>query len=266
MDVKAALWSLVAVLTTSSEVWPPAGTLREPHAIQFRLRPLSGSGGTPADGVTCQSWRLGVETNNVRDWKTIPASCESYVGHYMLGGLYREDSAVVAAEAAAYAEGLQLGGDGKVDVWVFDVDETTLSNLPYYAQHGFGVEEYNNTLFQAWVDEGTAPALPESLKLYKKLVSLGIKIVFLTGRWEEKREITSANLKAEGFHTWEKLILKGEADEASTALVYKTAARKKMEEEGYRIVGNMGDQWSDILGVPEGGRTFKLPDPMYYLS
>ncbi|KAE8802877.1 Stem 28 kDa glycoprotein [Hordeum vulgare] len=25
-----------------------------------------------------------------------------------------------------------------MEVWVFDIDETTLSNLPYYAKHGFG--------------------------------------------------------------------------------------------------------------------------------
>ena len=59
----------------------------------------------------------------------MPLSCEAYVGHYMLGHLYRQDSKVVTNEAALYAEGLNLTKDGK-DVWVFDIDETTLSNLP----------------------------------------------------------------------------------------------------------------------------------------
>jgi hypothetical protein len=78
-----------------------------------------------------------VETNNIRDWYSIPAECRSYVRDYMYGDLFRQDCAVVAREAAAYAEGLELGGDGK-EVWVFDVDDTTLSNLPYYADTGFG--------------------------------------------------------------------------------------------------------------------------------
>ena len=56
---------------------------------------------------------------------------------YMLGGHYRRDSRAVVNEAIADAEGLKLSGEGK-EVWVFDVDETTVSNLPYYAKHGFG--------------------------------------------------------------------------------------------------------------------------------
>jgi len=87
--------------------------------------------------ASCASWRLGVETNNIRDWYSIPAECRSYVRDYMYGDLFRQDCAVVAGEAAAYAEGLELGGDGK-EVWVFDVDDTTLTNLPYYADTGFG--------------------------------------------------------------------------------------------------------------------------------
>ena len=55
----------------------------------------------------------------------------------MLGYQYREDSKVVTNQAIVYAQSLKLKGDGK-DVWVFDIDETTLSNLPYYAEHGFG--------------------------------------------------------------------------------------------------------------------------------
>jgi len=39
-----------------------------------------------------------------------------------------------------------------------------------------------------------------------------------------------------------------------------------LEEEGWRIIGNSGDQWSDILGTNTGDRTFKLPDPLYYIA
>lgn len=56
------------------------------------------------------------------------------------------------------------------------------------------------------------------------------------------------------------------SSDGSTALVYKSNQRKKVEESGYKIVGNMGDQWSDILGTNTGNRTFKLPDPMYYIA
>jgi hypothetical protein len=103
------------------------------------LRPTVGSAGDLGrlGGVPCDSWRLAVEAYNKRDWRTVPAACEGYVGHYMLGGHYRRDSSAVVDEAVAYAEGLKLSGESK-EVWVFDMDETALSTLPYYAADGFG--------------------------------------------------------------------------------------------------------------------------------
>ncbi|OWM76522.1 hypothetical protein CDL15_Pgr005486 [Punica granatum] len=167
------------------------------------------------------------------------------------------------AGVPSQASGLDVKGDGK-DVWIFDTDETSLSNLPYYARHGFGVEKYNSTLFNAWVEEGKAPALPETLRLYKKLQSLGIKPVFITGRTEDQRNVTKSNLLRAGYHSWEKLVLK--ASSYPTAVAYKSSQREQIEKSGYRIIGNIGDQWSDLLGSHAGNRTFKLPDPMYYIS
>ena len=126
---------LVAAIATALAGSSCDASSSEIHA----LRPQMGSGGELASrgGVACDSWVLGVEAHNVRDWKTVPANCEGYVGHYMLGGHYRQDSKVVVDEALAYAGTLKLAGKGK-EVWVFDIDETSLSNLPYYAKHGFG--------------------------------------------------------------------------------------------------------------------------------
>ncbi|KAJ6914008.1 HAD superfamily [Populus alba x Populus x berolinensis] len=55
----------------------------------------------------------------------------------MTGDGYRSDSEVAASYALGFAKTVEIAGDGK-DAWVFDVDETLLSNLPYYAVHGFG--------------------------------------------------------------------------------------------------------------------------------
>ncbi|KAH9714037.1 Stem 28 kDa glycoprotein [Citrus sinensis] len=127
-------------------------------------------------------------------------------------------------------------------------------------------DQFNSTLFHEWVETAKAPPLPESLKLYKKLLSLGIKIVFLTGRHEDQRNATETNLKHAGFDTWEKLILKGSSYSEETAVVHKSSERKKFTMKGYRIIGNIGDQWSDLLGTDTGNRAFKPPDPMYYIS
>lgn len=85
----------------------------------------------------CTSWRFGVEANNLSPWKTIAEECGDYVREYMRGRGYRLDLKRVSDEAVLYLTSLNLSGDGK-SAWVFDVDETLLSNLPYYAQHGYG--------------------------------------------------------------------------------------------------------------------------------
>ncbi|KAK3137319.1 hypothetical protein QOZ80_5BG0450770 [Eleusine coracana subsp. coracana] len=272
------LVALVAVGCSSCSAWdlkirmPTVHTVAEhleeevAAPLIHALRPVLGSGGELGSraGVPCDSWRLAVEAYNKRDWKTVPAECESYVGHYMLGEQYRRDSRVVVDEAIAYAQSLKLAGNGK-DVWVFDIDETSLSNLPYYATHGFGSRPYNATSFNGYVLDGSAPALPETKRLFKKLVSLGIKPVFLTGRTEDQRAITVKNLRRQGYSGWEKLLLKPLGVKVA-AVAYKSGERQKLQDAGYVIVGNIGDQWSDILGAPEGARTFKLPDPMYYIG
>lgn len=56
--------------------------------------------------------------------------------------------------------------------------------------------------------EGKAPAIPAALRLYNTLISLKIKVVFLSGTLEVFREVRIRNLKKVGYHTWEKLILK----------------------------------------------------------
>ena len=62
------------------------------------------------------------------------------------------------------------------------------------------------------------------------------------------------------------LILGRTPDEhGKLATLYKSEKRSEMEREGYRILGNSGDQWSDILGTAMSTRSFKLPNPMYYI-
>lgn len=124
-NMKVLLLFLVATFLVKSQA-------DIPNPIHL-LRPRSGVGGQHVAGLNCLSWQLAVETNNRRSFGTVPQECEDYVGHYMLGAQYREDCKYVAATAYEYAKSLQLKGDGK-DIWVFDLDETTLSNLPYYAR------------------------------------------------------------------------------------------------------------------------------------
>nr|GMD35471.1 acid phosphatase 1-like [Ipomoea batatas] len=124
---------------------------------------------------------------------------------------------------------------------------------------------YNSTKFNEWVSEAKSPAIPASLRFYNVLLSLGIRPVFLTGVREVQREARTTNLLQAGYQNWEKLILKG-VNETRSGVVFKSGKRTELVNAGYRIVGNMGDQWSDLLGADAGDRTFKVPDPMYYIG
>ncbi|KAG9146836.1 hypothetical protein Leryth_005148 [Lithospermum erythrorhizon] len=255
------LFFLLALITATTQANP------NPNPNQFHLlRMKTGSAGIKVPQMNCLSWRLAVETNNLQNWKLVPMQCENYVGNYMLGKQYRLDCEAVADAAIEYANSLSIPKDGR-SIWVFDIDETTLSNLPYYARAdvAFGAIPYNEEMFNEWVGEGKAPAIPAMLALYQKLLSLGIKAVFLSGTNDKYTDVRIKNLKEAGYTSWEKLILKGPSD-PSSAVLYKGSKRTELVKAGYRIVGNIGDQWSDLIGEDVGDRTFKVPDPMYYIG
>ncbi|XP_059432484.1 acid phosphatase 1-like, partial [Corylus avellana] len=151
-------------------------------------------------------------------------------------------------------------GDGK-DAWIFDVDDTLLSTVPYYKKHGFGGEKLNSTSLEAWMKESKAP-----LKLFHEIKDGGFKIFLVSSRKETLRSSTVDNLIKVGYHGWKTLILRGLEDEFMEVQRYKSKARQNMINEGYHIWGIIGDQWSSFEGTPRAERTFKLPNSIYYLA
>ncbi|XP_031478896.1 acid phosphatase 1-like [Nymphaea colorata] len=252
---------LFVLITVGFNVCADAGRIRQ--VVPQAVHPAE-DGADSGDGMFCPSWHFAVETNDAGFWATVPSRCVGYVKQYLTGGRYESDSAMVSFKAAEFARGVEIAGDGK-DAWVFDIDETLLSNLPYYAANGFGSEAFNEATFDEWADEGIAPALPESLKLYKVLKSLGFELFLLTGRSEPQRNVTVSNLLFAGYDSWNRLILRAKEDQGKPAILYKSERRLEMEKEGYRIHGSSGDQWSDLLGFAIATRSFKLPNPMYYI-
>ncbi|XP_061371270.1 acid phosphatase 1 isoform X2 [Gastrolobium bilobum] len=212
-------------------------------------------------GEYCDSWRLAVETNNAGVWKRVPACCARFVEEYVTGEPYSRDSEVIGDLSSAFAKSVRLGGDGR-DAWVFDIDETLVSNVPYYKDIGFGSEVFNETSFDHWVNLAEAPALPASLRLYNELQELGFKIFLITGRSEYQRNATETNLLFAGYQNWERLFLRGSSDQGKPAIIYKSQKRAELVNEGYRVHGSSGDQWSDLWGFAVASRSFKLPNPM----
>ncbi|GLT61525.1 hypothetical protein SLA2020_342260 [Shorea laevis] len=217
------------------------------------------------DDLYCDSWRLSVETNNAGGWTSIPSQCRLFVQDYMTGKRYASDSEIVANYSLSFASSVEIAADG-TDAWVFDIDETLLSNLRYYELHGFGSETFDEKSWDEWVELAEAPALPASLNLYNQLKKMGFKIFLLTGRNENQRNVTAKNLLFAGFTNWERLILRGPSDQGKLAISYKSEKRSELVNEGYRIHGSSGDQWSHLLGFALAHRSFKLPNPMYFIG
>lgn len=144
---------------------------------------------------------------------------------------------------------------------IFDIDETVLSNYADEKSISFG---YIPKLYHEWVIQADAPAIPQTKRLYNFLVDRGFTIIFLTGRKHDEYQATIRNLKNQGFLQFEKLIVRQPHEVTLTAKMYKTNRRKALTQEGYHIVGCIGDQTSDLEGACSGHRV-KVPNYRYMI-
>ena len=182
---------------------------------------------------------------------------------YVDSGRYDEDIATVAQSVMPYltqraqSAALAAGPRERLAI-VLDIDETILSNLPHMRALDFGDVASE---WIAWVARAEAPAIEPVKKIFIAARRLRIDVIFLSGRRERDRPGTEQNLRGVGVWDYAGLVLRPE-DSRETNREFKTAARRKLREEGWTIVANVGDQASDL----EGGyaeRTFKLPAPFY---
>jgi predicted secreted acid phosphatase len=147
---------------------------------------------------------------------------------------------------------------------VLDIDETSLSNWSVEQKDDFG---YIPADSNDCVKQRCGKAIAETLQLFKEAESQKVvKVFFITGRPELQRADTEANLKAEGYDHWEGLALRLDGDsKLHTVTEYKSGERAKIVSLGYRIVLNVGDQMSDLLGEPMADHSVKLPNPFYLI-
>jgi len=190
------------------------------------------------------------------------------VGAYVDSGRYEADVAAVVTQARAYLES-RIARGGKLAI-VLDIDETSLSNLPSLRANDWGFilsgpcEPPNAPCgLGAWIALARAEPIKPVLALARFAREHGVAVFFLTGRPERLRAATERNLQAAGYE-WTGVLLKPDAMRTTSAVEQKAAERKKLVEQGYTIVVNMGDQMSDL----DGGfaeRTYKLPNPFYFV-
>jgi hypothetical protein len=146
---------------------------------------------------------------------------------------------------------------------VLDIDETSLSNYTNLAATNF-----TNTTGQLAIGVigGNDPVIQPTLDLYNFAKSHGVAVFFITGRPASiplVRTQTEANLHSAGYQNWDGLILNPTI--GGSAIPYKSGERAKIEQQGFNIVANVGDQESDLRGG-HADRAFKLPNPYYFIG
>jgi hypothetical protein len=150
-------------------------------------------------------------------------------------------------------------GHGRKLALVLDIDETSLSNYDAIQKDNFTF----GTNSQAEATAETGVKIPSTLELFNLAKQNGVAVFFITGRREATRAHTESNLRREGYDGWQQLFLKPDAS-TDTTVQYKSGARANIESQGYRIVANVGDQYSDLAGGHED-IGFKLANPFYFL-
>ena len=166
---------------------------------------------------------------------------------------------------------------GKKPALVFDVDDTTLWT---YDMEDAGMHfNFDPALQDVYVQGERFPAVPATVAFEKKAAAMGFAIFGLTGRSDDQKSATLANLAKVGFtgftadRFYTKWTGKGTSRQPSyitcvtakcTTVEYKAGTRTHIESQGYDIALNLGDQWSDLQGG-HARHYLKLPNPTYYL-
>jgi acid phosphatase len=180
------------------------------------------------------------------------------IAYYECGCLEKELDQALAQGKALFKERARH----EKQVVIFDIDETAITEYCNTRAISFG---YIPSLADEWAHKGTAKVIPQMLALYRFLQEQGYKIVFLTGRPESQREATLAKLEEEGYTNSELVLLRPCMARHMPAAPFKEKMRLFLVEQGYEIVGSIGDQISDMSGLYVG-KTLKLPNYMYVIE
>jgi predicted secreted acid phosphatase len=194
---------------------------------------------------------------------TIPASTSNYAKQMQ--------QIVDGAESYLAAAARGYHGPGHPAV-VFDIDDTLLNTYDYTLASQFG---YNAATNQIWIDNAAFPAVFDMPQLVTFAADHGYSVFFITGRPQAQTAATIKDLTTVGYAAPQTghLFLKPSTPPSylqcakapsCTTIEYKSGTRKYISSQGYTIVADFGDQYSDLLGG-DAGHQVKLPNPMYYL-
>ncbi len=227
------------------------------------LAPMVAAAQTPAAQPSHAIFITDAAAERIPNLDLLKAELKSYHDCTCTCGCYAHDLNLQADRAIAFlrSRAAHRRPHEKLAM-ILDIDETSLSNYKELLQSGF---TYRKPEFDAWVNSAQAPAIPGTLRLYREAQRLGVAVFFITGRPTSQRAATERNLRAQGYEHWQNLILRPPSTGSESVDAFKSAARARIAAQGYTLILNVGDQWSDLKGTPEAEYNVKYPDPFYYL-
>jgi predicted secreted acid phosphatase len=157
---------------------------------------------------------------------------------------------------------------------VLDVDDTSLLTYNYELEVGFNYTPASNDAYIQNKDMAPVFGMPA---LTNWAAKQGVTVFWITGRPESQRAASVRNLRTAGYtsaadpaHFFLKNKVATDYLPCSaptytcSTVDYKAGTRAHIEAEGYDIIANFGDQYSDLSGG-HADKSFKLPNPMYYV-
>ena len=142
---------------------------------------------------------------------------------------------------------------------VLDIDDTSLSLYYYERILGFDLTQKEIAFI---MEKTNPPAIQATLSLYNFAKNHGIAVFFISGRHEAWRAAAVRSLQAAGYKNWDGLYLRPDNYNYKSIIPFKSSTRKLLRSQGYNIIGNIGDQVSDLVGE-NIQCAFKLPNPYY---
>ncbi|TDI71815.1 MAG: 5'-nucleotidase, lipoprotein e(P4) family [Bacteroidetes bacterium] len=201
-------------------------------------------------------------------------------GAYALAAL-RLDEALVDTMWTASLEQRGLGGFSSLPpAVVLDVDETVLDNSAFQARLIEDDVPFRGDIWNDWVQEEKAGAIPGALDFTRFAASKGVHVVYLTNREADIEQSTENNLIALGFPMNSgdlSVISKRERPEWSSS---NKTLRREFVSQKYRILLLIGDNYGDFTEDAQGSiserarssstydsywgkKWIVLPNPMY---
>jgi hypothetical protein len=209
-------------------------------------------------------------------------------GQFAADSNYAKEATKVATDGKRYLSSRGHYGHGTKAI-ILDVDDTALATWNYEIISNWA---YNPATNATYVTGQLFPAVPGMVATATAAEREGYAVFYLTGRPTSQEDATLGNLTADGvgvdagfpkptalkdgedglftkpdvtvYPDYLKTACADDPSGKCTTIHYKSATRAHIESLGYDIVANFGDQYSDLKGG-YADRTFKLPNPNYYL-